>query len=169
MIKPCIVALLLCIFSHQVNAQAADAELNAINAAVTSVYTAISFDNEQKADIALLKEVFTEDAFLKSFRGGRLQRFEIADYIKSYSELLQSGSFKAIIEKERWGKTEYFGHIAHRISTYELYYNDTENRAELGVNSFQLVKINGKWRVSSVIFDVETDEQKISKAYLGNQ
>lgn len=164
--KP-VVIILLTFFFHPLLSQTEDIELKAINAAVESVYSAISFDANKKADTNILRAVFTEDAFLKSYRGGELQRFEIGSYIDGYDEMLKSGSFEAIIEKEIWGKTEYFGKIAHRISTYELYYNDTENRAEIGVNSFQLVKMDGKWRVSSVIFDVETDQLKIPTQYLG--
>jgi hypothetical protein len=62
------------------------------------------------------------------------------------------------IEKELWCKVDRFGTIAHVWSAYELH---TANQAgesvtRRGVNSFQLHFDGTVWRITSLIWDVET-------------
>ena len=66
---------------------------------------------------------------------------------------------------EGGGETQFFGNIAHRLSVNVDYFDGSEE-AERGVNSFQLIKVNGKWLINSLIWDVEQEGQPIPEQYL---
>ena len=49
---------------------------------------------------------------------------------------------------------------------YASYFDEAEEAGQRGVNSFQVIKIDGKWLISSIIWDVEKNEQPIPGKYL---
>ena len=79
---------------------------------------------------------------------------------------IDGGEMIAFNEVELGGKTEYFGKIGHRISAYASYFDGAEEIGEKGVNSFQVLKVNGKWLINSIIWDVEKNGQSIPERYL---
>jgi hypothetical protein len=74
-----------------------------------------------------------------------------------------------LIAKRKYSaKTEQFGKIAERISTYKSLVNSKKKDiTETGVNSFQLIKTPTGWKVSSIIWDVEKKGLKVPGYYLG--
>lgn len=66
------------------------------------------------------------------------------------------------------GVTEQFGDVAHVFSTYEKYIWNDKNVLGRGINSFQLVKKDGRWWVSSIAWDEETGAGPVPAKYLGN-
>ncbi|MEN0050113.1 MAG: hypothetical protein AAF806_23820 [Bacteroidota bacterium] len=83
--------------------------------------------------------------------------------------MVESDDFTAFHEIELGGKTEYFGKIGHRISAYASYFNGMSEVGERGVNSFQLVQIEDKWLISSIIWDIESKDLPIPEQYLSKQ
>jgi len=142
-------------------------EENAINKAVEDAYTFISFEEGIPLDYEALRAVFTPQATLYNFAGDSLDFAFIDEFIEGFKAEIERAEMKAFKEVELGGKTEYFGNIAHRISTYAFYIDGSEESAERGVNSFQLVKVDGKWLVNSIIWDVEKAGQPIPEKYLG--
>ena len=64
------------------------------------------------------------------------------------------------------GKTEQFGDIAHVLSTYEKHlWGDTQVRGR-GINSFQMVRKEGRWWITSLIWDEETGAGPVPATYL---
>jgi hypothetical protein len=90
-----------------------------------------------------------------------MKQFE--DLFKSF---LQQTKTHMFYEEEAFGRTEQFGKVAHRISTYVTYLNTRDKPAERGVNSFQLIKTPKGWRVSSIIWDVEKPTLRVPDYYL---
>lgn len=141
-------------------------EEQAITEVVKKAYQSLSFTEGRSPDFETLDQVFLDNAIFRGFRGNSMNVFYKEPYFRGYKNTVQSGSFKAIVEKEIWGKTQFFGQVAHRFSSYELYYNDLTKPVERGVNSFQLVKIEGEWKISSTVYDVEKTGQSIPEKYL---
>lgn len=141
-------------------------DLRAIEATIKAAYDGLSFTADKKADFETLDRVFIKEAIFRSFREGDMNTFFKEPYFASYKSAVESGSFEAIVEREIWGKTQIFGNIAQRLSTYELFYNDLTKPQERGVNSFHLVKIDGEWKITSTIYDVEKSGQSIPEAFL---
>ncbi len=138
----------------------------AIKKAVDDAYAAISFKKGDTARYDSIKNYFIPKAQLISFRSDSMQVMNISQFITVYRTFIEGDSVKMFYEKELYGKTEQFGKIASRISTYKTYLNTMDKPEEQGVNSFQLVKTPEGWKVSSIIWDVEREGLKIPAYYL---
>ena len=138
----------------------------AINQTVKDAYTFISFEKGTTLDYEALKAIFTPNATLYNFRGESMAYSNIDDFIAGFKASIDGGEMIAFNEIELGGKTEYFGKIGHRISAYASYFDGSEEIGEKGVNSFQVLKVNDKWLINSIIWDVEKNGQSIPKKYL---
>lgn len=143
------------------------AEEMAIDKAVRNAYAAISFEEGNVPDYDAIAALFTANATMYNFRYDSLAAFDITVFVESYKRAIEGGSITSFQEVELGGKTEYFGNVAHRISAYASYFNGSDQIGERGVNSFQLLKINGEWIINSVTWDIEKDGQPIPGKYLG--
>ena len=159
------IALFLLLFSVQI-AQAQSTEATAIEAVVQAAYNGLSFEEGGKPDYEMMRSAFLDSAIFRSYRSGEADVFTIEQYMVNYRGAVEGGSFKAIKEQEIWGKTQVFGKVAHRFSTYVLYVNDMNTIVERGVNSMQLVKTDKGWKINSITYDTEKNGQTIPSLYL---
>lgn len=141
-------------------------DAQAIKKAVDSAYAAISFNKGEEPRYDSIKNYFIPKAHLISLRGDSMQVMSLDQFVYLYRTFIQSDSVTMFHEKEIYGKTEQFGNIASRISTYKTYLNTMDKPEERGVNSFQLVKTPQGWKVSSIIWDVERKGLRIPAYYL---
>jgi hypothetical protein len=83
----------------------------------------------------------------KGLRGGTVE-----DYISRNAAVLEKEGFT---EKELGRKVDLWGNLATVLSSYD---GRTANGSfhERGINSFQLVKVDGKWLVASILWQEET-------------
>jgi hypothetical protein len=138
----------------------------AIKKAVDDAYRSISFKPGQKLNYDSIRYYFIPQAQLLNFRGDSLDIASIDQFINSYKGFVEANKVKAFYEEEIYGRTDQFGKIAQRISTYKSYINTMDSVSERGVNSFQLVKTPSGWRVSSIIWDIEKPGHPIPGYYL---
>jgi hypothetical protein len=69
-------------------------------------------------------------------------------------------------EREIAGRTEIFGNVAHRFSSYESRVGTVESEpVGRGINSLQLVRWAGRWWISSIAWDVEGPDQPLPPDY----
>ena len=134
------------------SAPAATADMSGIDQTVRSVYDVISGPPGQKRDFDRMRSLFAPNALLrvigpKGVRGGTLD-----DYIAKSGPLLEKEGFT---ERELGRRTEIYGNLATVWSSYD---GRTANGSfhERGINSFQLVKVDGKWLVASILWQEET-------------
>ena len=134
-------------------AQAAPApgDLAGIDATMKAVYGVISGPAGQKRDFDKMRSLFAPNALLrvigpKGVRGGTLE-----DYIAKSGPVLEKEGFT---EKELARRTEVYGNLASVWSSYD---GRTASGSfhERGINSFQLVKVDGKWLVASILWQEE--------------
>ncbi len=141
--------------------QSVSTEEKAINQKVLDAYALISFEKGNKPNFDAFYDVFTPYATLLNFRNDSIEKFSISDFKVMFEEMVNSGQVESFHEVELSGETEYFGKIGHRISTYATYINTQDSIAERGINSFQLINLDGKWMVNSIIWDIEKPGQPI--------
>jgi hypothetical protein len=127
------------------------ADLAGIDAAVTGTYQVISGPAGQKRDFDRMRALFAPGALLrvitpKGIRGGTLD-----DYVAKSGPVLEKEGFT---ERELGRRTEVYGNLATVWSAYD---GRTQSGSfhERGINSFQLVKIDGKWLVASILWQEE--------------
>ena len=133
------------------------ADRTGIDEAIRSVYEVISGPPGQKRDFDRMRTLFAPGATLraigpKGVRGGSLE-----DYIARNGEVLERDGFT---ERELGRRIEIWGGLATAWSAYD---GRTSNGSfhERGINSFQLVKINGKWLVASILWQEETPQNPL--------
>jgi hypothetical protein len=130
---------------------ASRADLAGIDRAIHGVYDVISGPPGQKRDFERMRSLFAPGALLrvigpKGIRGGTLD-----EYINRNAAVLEKEGFT---ERELGRRTEVYGNLATVWSSYD---GRTANGSfhERGINSFQLVKVDGKWLVASILWQEE--------------
>jgi hypothetical protein len=142
-------------------------EDSAITKAVHNAYAAISFKEGEKPRYSEIRNYFTPQAQLINFRTDTAEVTDISLFFDPlYKSFIENNHIHLFYEEEIFGRTEQFGKIAQRISTYVTYLNTRDKPEERGVNSFQLIKTKQGWRVSSIIWDVEKPALKVPAYYL---
>ena len=127
------------------------ADLAGINQTIHDTYAVISGPAGQKRDFDKMRALFAPGALLrvitpKGIRGGTLD-----DYIAKSGPILEKEGFT---EHELGRRTEVYGTLATVWSSYD---GRTQSGSfhERGINSFQLVKVDGKWLVASILWQEE--------------
>ena len=133
------------------------ADLAGIDRAIRGVYEVISGPPGQKRDFDRMRSLFAPNALLrvigpKGIRGGTLE-----DYIAKSGPILEKEGFT---EHELGRRVELYGNLA---SVWSAYDGRTASGSfhERGINSFQLVKIDGKWLVASILWQEETPDNPL--------
>jgi hypothetical protein len=131
---------------------ASKADLAAIDQAIHAVYDVISGPPGQKRDFDKMRSLFAPGATLKAIGPKGLRGGSLEDYITRNAAILEKEGFT---ERELGRRVEVWGGLATALSAYD---GKTANGSfhERGINSFQLVKIDGKWLVSSILWQEET-------------
>lgn len=138
----------------------------AIQKAVNDAYAWISFKKGTKPDYEKIHDYFIPQAILINFSSDSMVALNVDQFVAVYKDLVERGQIQSFYEEELFGKTDQFGHVAQRLSTYKTYINTMDSVSERGVNSFQLVKTPAGWKVSSIIWDIEKPGLPIPEAYL---
>ena len=138
-------------------AAAPPADLAGIDAAIRGVYDVISGPPGQKRDFDKMRAMFAPGATMKVIGPKGLRGGTVEDYISRNAEILEKDGFT---ERELGRRVEVWGDLATAWSAYD---GRTSNGSfhERGINSFQLVKIDGQWRVASVLWQEETPEKPL--------
>ena len=133
-------------------AQPNKADLAQIDAAVRGVYEVISGPPGQKRDFDRMRSLFAPGATLKAIGPKGLRGGSLEDYISRNEGVLEREGFT---ERELGRRVEIWGGLATAWSAYD---GRTANGSfhERGINSFQLVKIDGKWLVASILWQEAT-------------
>ncbi|HEY7958992.1 MAG TPA: hypothetical protein VID20_02925 [Sphingomicrobium sp.] len=133
------------------------ADLIGIDAAVRGVYEVISGPPGQKRDFDRMRSLFASGATLKATGPKGLRGGSLEDYISRNAAILEKDGFT---ERELGRRVEIWGGLATAWSSYD---GRTANGSfhERGINSFQLVKIDGKWLVASILWQEETPDNPL--------
>ena len=91
----------------------------------------------------------------------------VDQFIEVFNEQLSSGAVKSFYEAELASRTEVFGSISHRFSTYEAKFDlNAKEPVSIGINSIQFIKNLGIWQVSSMAWNDQTQNRRIPQKYL---
>ncbi len=137
-----------------------------IDKVTKSLYRLICFPEGDKPDFWELKKIFMPGAKIINNNEGPIV-LSVTSYIQRIKDMIKKGVLKSYHEKEISSKTDIFGDIAQRFSTYETRLNpEDEEPFQVGIHSIQFIKEFGKWRVVSMIWNNESGQRKIPKVYL---
>jgi len=141
-------------------------DLKAIDAVITELYASISGPVDQKRDRERMAAVFAEDARLCSmqpaspeFDAFTPKTFTPTEYADRSIPLLEQSGFT---ESEIGRTLEVYGTVAHAFSSYEGSYTNADGQVQhvKGINSIQLVKAEGEWKVYTILWDQQWPEDR---------
>lgn len=140
-----------------------------IKKAVDDAYASLRVSDGGKSHYDSIKNYFIPQAQLINFIEDTAQILSIDDFVRAFKAYIDSSKIQSFKEQEIYGRTDQFGNIAQRISSYKTYINSLDMVKERGVNSFQLIRTPQGWKVSSIIWDVEKSGLPIPDYYLGKK
>jgi hypothetical protein len=135
------------------------ADLAGIDAAIRGVYEVISGPPGQKRDFDRMRSLFAPGATMKAIGPKGLHGGSLEDYIARDRDILEREGFT---ERELGRRLEVWGGLATAWSSYDGR-NASGSFHERGINSFELVKIDGKWLIASILWQEETPDNPLPK------
>ena len=130
------------------------ADAAGIDQTIREVYAIISGPAGQKRDFARMRSMFAPNALLRVITPTGLRGGTLEEYINKSGPMLEKEGFT---ERELGRRVEVYGNLAHVWSSYDGR-TATGSFKTRGINSFQLVRIDGRWLVASILWQQETPQ-----------
>ena len=125
-------------------AKAQSAE-DSVKAVVNQLFAAM-----KGANAAMLKETFADSAVLQTIRRKQDGTFFVQDEkVSDFVEQIGKAKKDSLDERITFETVKIDGPLAIAWTPYKFYY--AGNFSHCGVNSFQLVRINGRWKIQFLI------------------
>lgn len=142
-------------------------ETAAIEATIDAVYAVISGPVGEPRDFDAMRNLFLEGASMGSVGAGpdgngRGRVITLDDYIERSGPWLVENGFT-----ERATRTEIdqWGEIAYARSAYEGVNGVTGEVFLIGVNFITLFKVEGEWKVASILWRTQTEDWPVEAAF----
>ena len=118
---------------------------DSVKAVVNQLFAAM-----KGANAAMLKEAFADSAVLQTIRRKQDGTFFVQDEkISDFVEQIGKAKKDSLDERITFETVKIDGPLAIAWTPYKFYY--AGNFSHCGVNSFQLVRINGRWKIQFLI------------------
>jgi hypothetical protein len=144
----------------------AEKDVSSIDGITSAILESISGKKNEKRDWIRFRNLFWPTAQLNAvFHKGDsswLKINTIDEFISLAGTWYEDNGFK---EYKFKNKIDQFGNIAQVFQSYGATLADGKE-IERGVNSYQLAFINNRWWIINVVWDSETDKNKIPKHFL---
>ena len=118
---------------------------DSVKAVVNQLFAAM-----KGANAAMLKETFADSAMLQTIRRKQDGTFFVQDEkVSDFVEQIGKAKKDSLDERITFETVKIDGPLAIAWTPYKFYY--AGKFSHCGVNSFQLVKINGRWKIQFLI------------------
>jgi hypothetical protein len=137
--KKTLLVLFFYLLTYSVKAQSSAED--SVKAVINKMFAAM-----KSTDVKSLKECFADSAILQTItRSGKIQTDKIDDFVSQISSLPKD----AADERISFDVIKVDDALAVAWTPYQFYY--AGKFSHCGVNSFQLVRINGAWKIQYII------------------
>jgi hypothetical protein len=137
-----------------------DAQAHQLEQLMRAFYEVISFDEGGVPDWARMAGLFSEHARITRVTPEAIDYMDLNSFRAMAEELLEIGAFTSFFEREVARRTDRYGDIMHVASAYETRVSPcARDYLERGVNSLQLVRESGDWRILSLCWDTHAPYQ----------
>ena len=118
---------------------------DSVKAVVNQLFSAM-----KGANAAMLKDAFADSAVLQTIRRKQDGTFFVQDEkVNDFVEQIRKAKKDSLDERITFETIKIDGPLAIAWTPYKFYY--AGNFSHCGVNSFQLVRINGRWKIQFLI------------------
>nr|HET6905017.1 hypothetical protein [Ktedonobacteraceae bacterium] len=127
-----------------------------IDALMSAFFSAVSFKEGGQPGYHKLDQIFVESGRLIKASSTVPEISTVSQFIEPRQHMVDSGELTCFQEIETAEITEWFGNVAHRLSTYEKY--GIKQGAEVGgrgIISTQFILTEAGWKISSMAWDDE--------------
>jgi|PlaIllAssembly_1097288.scaffolds.fasta_scaffold75486_2 hypothetical protein len=134
---------------------------------VDRLYRGVCFRKGERPDTRALQDVFMTGAHLLDCDEEPFSVMTVEEFIAEMDRQIAGGAVREFHEKEIAHRTDLFGRLAQRFSTYEARFDWTAKEPfAVGINSIQLIETGGTWKVISLAWNNQTDTLRIPAVYL---
>jgi hypothetical protein len=117
-------------------------------------YQVISFAEGGSPDWNTMARLFSGQARITRITPEGIDYLDLKGFRSLAEELIEVGAFTSFFEREIARRTERFGNVMHVASAYETTISpDAVDYIERGVNSLQLIRESGGWKICSLCWD----------------
>ncbi|HKH59264.1 MAG TPA: nuclear transport factor 2 family protein [Flavitalea sp.] len=140
--KPILIMLTMAFYSLSLHAQSAE---DSIKAAVNTL-----FDGMKNADGSLVSGSFSDSAVLQTITRNKEGKTVVRnEQVKDFAEFVSKQEKGAADERIHFETIKIDGPLAIAWTPYKFYYEGKFSHC--GVNSFQLVRLDGHWKIQYLI------------------
>src|SRR5688572_16139192 len=140
--KPILIMLTMVFFSAFLRAQSTE---DSVKAAVNKL-----FEGMKNADASLVSESFSDSAILQTIARNKEGQMIIRnERVKDFAEFVSKQKKGAADERISFETVRIDGPLAIAWTPYKFYYEGKFSHC--GVNSFQLIRFNGIWKIQYLI------------------
>ncbi len=137
--------IFLTLMTGVITLPAQSSAIDSVKAAVNQLFTAM-----KNADGALLKNSFADSALLQTLTPTKEGKIIVMnESIESFVDVISKEALGNADERIVFETIKIDGPLAMAWTPYQFYYKGTFSHC--GVNSFQLVKLNGIWKIQYII------------------
>jgi hypothetical protein len=164
-----VILLIFIVFTHAVGQESQDENIfHHPETVVTEIYKLVSFEGGTTPDWERVKSLFVDKAVIVLRTS--VDSMKIVDtqgfvdlFIKDIERygLEKTGLQETIISL----KPMAFGDFAHVFVVYEARVSDSPIPPQRGVDSFQMVKKDGQWRIVSIVNEVPVQGNPIPESF----
>jgi len=134
----------------------ADDAMTQIASLTDTFFRAVSFQNGGRPDYSRIHELFIEGGLLIKNSADPQDVSRVDEFIALRQALVEAGHLTSFEEAELEHRTDIFGRVAHRLSTYVKHAVMDGAPSEIrGVISTQFVQTSTGWLISSMAWDDE--------------
>jgi hypothetical protein len=127
------------------HAMAQNAEVEQVKTVINELFTAM-----KNADSAGIEKVFAEGAIMETIAKTKQQTDTVrSNTVRQFASSIKRQPVGSLDERIEFGSVLVDANLAHVWTPYQFYFNG--NFSHCGVNSFELVKLNGAWKIRYLI------------------
>ena len=128
---------------------------------IQAMYETVSYEEGGHPDWEREAQIFAPGARLVRINDEGIFEFDRQTYRRDFERMIAEGQLPSFWEGELWRETRLFGDMAHVLSAYETRRGRDGAVINRGVNSIQLFRRDGEWKISAMIWRREGRDVRI--------
>jgi len=133
-----------------------------LDSIIKAMYESVCYERGGHPDWETDERIFAPGARMVRINDSGVYEFDMKTYRTDFERMISTGELSSFWEGEIWRETRLFGDMAHVLSAYETRRTRGGELLNRGVNSIQLFRRNGEWKISAMIWRREGRDVKIA-------
>ncbi len=145
---------------------------------IDALYKSVTFGPGEECDFKMMEQIFLPGAtfIMPPGRGEKRKIGHLKDFFADWRRFLSDPNTKEPLAKYGFNenivnrRTDHFGEIAHSYVVFEVRFDpESRNPLGVGVDSIQMIRIDGRWWVSSINTQFARPNSPLPKRFLSEE